>query len=486
MVKRHLSNVIGLLAIGASVIACGNDKGETDGSGPTGSDQQDAQESGGTGGSTAVPASGGVGGAEPAAGAGGAEPAAGAGGTVPEAGAAGTEPAAGAGGTVPEAGAAGTGPVAGAAGPGPVAGAAGAEPAAGAGGTVPEAGAAGTETPPASTCAGDQVPVNGQCVDRKLPDDLGPGWVRIDPGPPTTCIYGEPYSFYVRKGTVNKVMLFLQGGGACWDATTCLLPIYSQTASGPGTSGIMDPNNAQNPFKDWYVVFAPYCSGDVFLGDATQDFGGGPVEFRGFVNMTVVKEWIYENITAPEFLFVSGCSAGAVGVTLHGAYLARAYLDNPEVDGAVVTDSFQGIITDGFTGMVNWNVAANFPDWLPELKSIQAPFPGDTMARGMKEALALPEFSDFVAANFNFANDSVQGLYYGFMGGNAADIGRLISEAVHDISASAPDNYRYYITPGTTHCVFESDGVYNIEVGGVRLIDWLGDLANNVDVQSVE
>jgi hypothetical protein len=70
--------------------------------------------------------------------------------------------------------------------------------------------------------------------------------------------------------------------------------------------------------------------------------------------------------------------------------------------------------------------------------------------------------------------------------GGTGDIGTLISEAVHDISAAVPDNYSYYIAPGTQHCVFESDGVYDIEVGGVRLIDWLGDIANNVDVVSVE
>jgi hypothetical protein len=336
------------------------------------------------------------------------------------------------------------------------------------------------------TCSAGQVPVNGQCVARKLPENLGSGWVEIEPGPPTTCVTGAPYSFYVRKGTVNKVMLFMQGGGACWDDATCLLPIYIDVPSAPGNSGILDSSNPANPFKDWYVVFAPYCSGDTFLGDATQDYGFGPLQFKGAVNMKAVRDWITTNVTAPEFFFVSGCSAGAVGVPLHGGFIARAYQDNPEVDGAMVTDSFQAIIPDGFAGIKTWNVIANIPDWLPTVKSLKEPYPGDIMRRGVKEALSLPEFARFQAANFNFAEDGVQGLFYGFMGGDGAQIGQLISEATHDLAASRPDNYRFYSAPGDTHCVFEDDGVYGITTGGVRLIDWLGNLSKNVDVKSVE
>ncbi|MBN1654441.1 MAG: hypothetical protein JXA30_11785 [Deltaproteobacteria bacterium] len=448
MAKRNLSILIGILTVGASIIACSDDKNDAD-EGESGA--QGIQEPTETGGSSTVAGTGDGGGSAPVAGTGKSGPVAGTGGDEPEAGTGGDEPEAGAGGDEPEAGAGKSEPE------GPI------------------------------TCTGDQVPVDGQCVDRKVPDYLETGWVRIDPGEPTTCVHGDPYSFYVRKGTINKLLLFLQGGGACWDELTCLLAGvgYTTLATAPGTSGIFDPNNAENPFRDWYLVFAPYCSGDVFFGDSTQDFGGGPMEFKGFVNMTVIREWITENITAPEFIFVSGCSAGAVGVTLHGAYLARSYKDNQMVDGAMVTDSFQGIIPDGFVGLDNWGVPANFPDWLPELESIQEPYPADIMARGIKEALALPEFSGYIAANFNFANDAVQATYYGLMGG-LDDLSVAIPETVHDLYAARPDNYRYYTAPGTEHCVFESPGVYDIEVEGTRLIDWLGDIANNVDVTSVE
>ncbi len=53
----------------------------------------------------------------------------------------------------------------------------------------------------------------------------------------------------------------------------------------------------------------------------------------------------------------------------------------------------------------------------------------------------------------------------------------------HDVAASAPNNYRYFMTPGTTHCIFEEDGVYHIDANGVRLINWLG---NNIDVENID
>jgi hypothetical protein len=133
----------------------------------------------------------------------------------------------------------------------------------------------------------------------------------------------------VREGTVNKVLFFMQGGGACWDWLTCLLPIYGHTVSPPGQSGILDPNNPNNPFKDWHVVYAPYCTADVSFGNVDRTYLGRTVRFRGFANVEAVRAWVYADLTAPEFAFVSGCSAGAVGVIMHGAYLAEAYKDTP-------------------------------------------------------------------------------------------------------------------------------------------------------------
>ncbi len=330
----------------------------------------------------------------------------------------------------------------------------------------------------ASVCPDDLVPVNGTCVERREPHDLGPGWNEIKPGGDTLCVDGDEFAFYVRKGSVNKMVFFMQGGGACWDAATCLLPIYNRTVSPPGESGILDADNPDNPFRDWHVVYVPYCSADVSFGNVDQRYLVSTVHHRGFVNAEAVRHWVYDNLTAPEQAFVSGCSAGAVGVIMHGAYLAEAYKENTDIRASLVTDSFQGLMPDGFSGLHNWNFTDNVPPWLPQLK--EPPF---NMTRAILEGA--PHYPNATIAHFNYANDAVQSSFYAAMGGNPLAASDLIAESMHTLAEQLP-NYRYYVAPGSSHCVFERDEVFTTEVAGINLAQWLGRIAAGEDVPNVE
>ena len=52
----------------------------------------------------------------------------------------------------------------------------------------------------------------------------------IKPGLAAKCVHGGEYTFFVRKGTVNKVVFELEGGGACWNEASCALPIHGGPA----------------------------------------------------------------------------------------------------------------------------------------------------------------------------------------------------------------------------------------------------------------
>src|SRR5262249_60953524 len=43
------------------------------------------------------------------------------------------------------------------------------------------------------------------------------------------CVDGSPYKFFARRGTVNKLVMYYQGGGACWEQTTCSLHTCDQS-----------------------------------------------------------------------------------------------------------------------------------------------------------------------------------------------------------------------------------------------------------------
>ena len=171
------------------------------------------------------------------------------------------------------------------------------------------------------------------------------------------CSRGTPYSFFVKRGSVNKLLMYYQGGGACWDYFTCqFIVTFKESVDLVGDNpsngthvGLDDQTNPNNPFKDWNVVFVPYCSGDVHLGDAEATYTSGAnsvtIQHRGFANAKVAEKWAREHFVNPEQVFVTGSSAGAYGALLHGAWLERVY---PASDINVLGDAGNGVITEDF------------------------------------------------------------------------------------------------------------------------------------------
>ena len=66
----------------------------------------------------------------------------------------------------------------------------------------------------------------------------------------------------------------------------------------------------QNPFRDFAVVFVPYCTGDVHIGDASRKYGDDPstrpVAHRGFRNAQAVLSWLGAQKRSPRTVVVSG------------------------------------------------------------------------------------------------------------------------------------------------------------------------------------
>ena len=46
-----------------------------------------------------------------------------------------------------------------------------------------------------------------------------------------SCAFGQPYSFYFKPGKSKKLIVFLNGGGACWDYNTCASPLKAEILS---------------------------------------------------------------------------------------------------------------------------------------------------------------------------------------------------------------------------------------------------------------
>ena len=161
------------------------------------------------------------------------------------------------------------------------------------------------------------------------------GWVKhtFDPagGAGPSCIAGTPYSVFTRPGNPAKLLIMLQGGGACWqDFYNCNVLSEAQEPPPPQV-GIWDQISGLNPIDDWSVVYMPYCDGSVFSGDnAVFDpaFGaaiGVPqavVRFHyGIRNLTAGMDIAKATFPNAIRILVAGSSAGGVGAAGFAPFL---------------------------------------------------------------------------------------------------------------------------------------------------------------------
>jgi len=169
------------------------------------------------------------------------------------------------------------------------------------------------------------------------PDDTYPTGVRPD-GP--VCIAGTDYSVFTRQGDPKKLLIFLQGGGACWQGFyRCNILAVSQgdaegqePPEGGPFPGVFDPTMPENPFADYSVVYMPYCDGSTFGGDNDvhdPDFPFGPTRHhRGLRNVSAGMDVAAEMFPRAKQITVMGHSAGGVGVAAFAPFLTRFVFGN--------------------------------------------------------------------------------------------------------------------------------------------------------------
>ena len=196
-----------------------------------------------------------------------------------------------------------------------------------------------TEIPPTETAVPTQPPsptsrsVPAPPTGTVLVDDTGPtladlpeGWTKVTPGGDTRCAHNTDYAYYVKPGTINKLLLYFEGGGGCWDAASCAVgsSFYDADVGGDEDpsrrGGVFELSHPDNPFREYTAVYIPACNGDVHWGNTVQEYAspdGGDdgrtltIYHRGFVNAAAALDWAYSNVSNPDSVFVTGCSAGS-------------------------------------------------------------------------------------------------------------------------------------------------------------------------------
>jgi hypothetical protein len=318
------------------------------------------------------------------------------------------------------------------------------------------------------------------------------------------------FRFWARRGPVNKLVVYFEGGGACWDSATCALPAYLgmppnapflykgevlPTDNPTAYGGMFDLANANNPVKDWGFVYVPYCTGDIHAGSNTASyvnpFNGQTyqIEHRGADNFRVVLEWMRANFPAPEQILVTGSSAGGYGALLNYPLIRRNYAMARTM---VLADAAQGVTPASFDSLrnANWNIQLD--------PLVYGTNPQSTPTSELTRRLALAYSGDTVA-QYTTSLDLVQMQFYDVMVNGLTGVQGTACQAWTDqmvaglaLNQTAP-NFRSYMAAGTTHTLLrgnttnaQGQPLYYAEASaGVPFLTWLGGLLSGAPVQNV-
>ena len=321
-------------------------------------------------------------------------------------------------------------------------------------------------------------------------------WVAITPEPlrldgrmfTATCSQARgtdpAYRFWFHQGLGDGLVVFFDGGGACWDDVTCAIPRLANdardddgfykaelvTSDDPNRfGGIFDLRDPRKPVRDWSIVYVPYCTGDVHSGSNTAHYKdpdtGEPytIQHRGADNFRVILRWMREHVAQPRQILVAGSSAGAYGASTHYVRIRDAY---PRGRAMMLGDAGQGVMTQAFLDQRGRSWHFDLPRGLLAQDAVIAE---DTDLVGRLAArYPLDRFGQYTTAQ-----DITQSSFYALMGAENACTA-WTDRMTRDLRRrqSAP-NFRSYLASGETHSILRSSRFYTEQSGGAPLAAWL-------------
>jgi len=311
------------------------------------------------------------------------------------------------------------------------------------------------------------------------------GWERIVPGGDCQCSDGSEFSFWVREAAPEKVVFFLQDGGRCFSAETCAPDsgLYNTTVTeGPDQDGVFDLADERNPFADYSLVFVPYCTGDVHLGNATTEYAPGlTIQHKGYVNGTAALDHLFAAFPSATEVVVMGESAGSVAAPLYAGLVADR-LPGARVtvlaNGSGGTPDLPDDITDRM--IAGWGLADVIPPW-PENADVTVEQWASVPGLFIQSGRHAPEI---VFARIDYAYDARQRLGLSLFGVPADDLLSLIDANETQIEAAGV-NLLSYVAPGDDHTALSSGRFYSESPDGEMLVDWVARLIGGEPVDDV-
>jgi|TARA_R100000005_G_scaffold96720_1_gene86683 hypothetical protein len=281
------------------------------------------------------------------------------------------------------------------------------------------------------------------------------------------CLTGGEYTMATRDTGSEDLVIFLQGGGACW-SDLCLAT--EQAAPGIPPLGVLDPAREGNPVAGWNTVYLPYCDGSLHAGDQdvdTDDDGVADRFHRGLHNLSASLDVAVNTFPAPRRILLTGSSAGGFGTTYALPLVRQLY---PDVPIELINDSGLGlgrIDEPAFIEqlLTEWNATAFFPE------SCETCI-GDDGHITDYHKYQLSEDENFRLGMMSYTRDTVIAVTFVQVGGEVFEEA-LLGE-LDDLEAAYPERVKSFVATGAEHTFLLGD--LEKTAGGISVADWISSM----------
>ncbi len=287
------------------------------------------------------------------------------------------------------------------------------------------------------------------------------------------CQDGTEYEVKSFDQGSENLVIFMQGGGACWSA---LCASFENVDDGPYVqAGILDPNLPDNPVRDWNQVFIPYCDGGLHSSDAESDYDNDGIAERpqrGLHNMSAALDLAVMNFPNPARIVLTGQSGGGYGTTFALPLVRHLY---PDVPIEIVNDSGVGIGKPGDPSFIrllqdDWNQSAFIPASCPDCL-------GDDGHLTNYLIWQMDQDTNLRRSMLSSTGDFVIATTFLQIGPQAHE--DALRPELAEMEAAHPDRFRSWVTEGTTHTYIQRDP--NQTAGGISAIDFISAQINGTD-----
>ncbi|SMF71760.1 pectin acetylesterase-family hydrolase [Pseudobacteriovorax antillogorgiicola] len=307
-------------------------------------------------------------------------------------------------------------------------------------------------------------------------------WIEV---PESSCRDGSNAGFFVNySNESDNVMIFLEGGGACFNSQTCSLSPSRVSRTPPGAQGVFDRSDSSNPVANWNIVFVPYCTGDVYAGSNDNGYVSSRIQnqkFVGFRNMTRFLERIAPTFSKADQVLLTGESAGGFGAVWNYDQTQEIFGDVPvhmiDDSGIVFSDDYLAPCLQN-----RWRQLWGLNDTLPKDCSDCQSSNGGGLAQ-------LPVFLEdkYPDRDFGYVSslsDSVIRLFFGYGRNNCRVIfpstpASTFRAGMFEMRDDILSNQSvFYLTEGTDHTSLSGGSFYSKRAGGQSLNHWVADFLN--------